>query len=73
MPDKHIQKFSCVFFTTNSAYSPVFMHIRTCTLDAKDHGVFIFSTILFSYFWFKYNLGQKHYASQDRPDRGSNS
>ena len=25
------------------------------------------------YFWFKYNLGQKYYAPQVRPDRGSNS
>ena len=24
------------------------------------------------YFWFKYDLGQKHYAPQVRPDRGSN-
>ena len=24
------------------------------------------------YFWFKYDLGQKHYAPQGRPDRGSN-
>ena len=26
-----------------------------------------------SYFWFKYDLGQKYYAPQVRPDRGSNS
>ena len=25
------------------------------------------------YFWFKYDLGQKYYASQIRPDRSSNS
>ena len=25
------------------------------------------------YFWFKYNLGQKYYAPQVRPDQRSNS
>ena len=25
------------------------------------------------YFWFKYDLGQKYYAPQVRPDRGLNS
>ena len=28
---------------------------------------------IYLYFWFKYDLGQKYYATQVRPDRGLNS
>ena len=31
-----------------------------------------YSSVYYSYFWFKYDLGQKYYTPQVRPDRGSN-
>ena len=32
-----------------------------------------FCVLYYTYFWFKYNLGQKYHAPQVQPDRGSNS
>ena len=32
-----------------------------------------FKTVLIKYVWFKYDLGQKYYAPQVRPDWGSNA
>ena len=40
--------------------------------DKKSYvGIGVF--LLFIYFWFKYDLGQKYYAPQVWPNRGSNS
>ena len=42
-------------------------------LSDEPESVLLDETICKCYFWIKYDLGQKSYAPEVRPDRGSNS
>ena len=43
-------------------------------LQRLTFGFFLYLIFnIIRYFWIKYDLGQKYYATEVRPDRGSNS
>ena len=51
----------------------LYLNLSVLILNAQHLGLIRITVVIFLYFWFKHNLGQKYYAPQVQPYWGLNS